>query len=451
MRKTSVLVVEDEERQRSLLASMLADSDLESEIVSDADEALGSLARRSYDAILSDVRMPGRSGFDLVREARRIRPATPIVLMTGFASVESVVESMRAGACDFLRKPFRRVELLDVLERVVAERQGDTSASGDPEDLSSSLLGQSRAMKDVRALINKVADHPANVLITGESGTGKELVARAIHAQGFRASSRFVAINCAAIPEQMLESELFGHTKGAFTGAHAPKAGLLEIANGGTCLLDEVGELALSLQAKLLRVLEDREVRRLGATQATHIDVRLIAATNRDLRERVGEGSFRQDLFYRLGVIPIQLPPLRARGEDIGILAEHFLEQAAAGARSMRFAPGVVEQLQAESWEGNVRELQNAIERAVALSDGDELRSEDFAITGGSSAPASEDAWVRRVVEQQMPLRELRDRVIVETVRACNGNMAEAARRLGIARPTLYRSFQGNTGGGSEE
>jgi len=450
MRKTSVLVVEDEERQRSLLASMLADSDLESEIVSDADEALGSLARRSYDAILSDVRMPGRSGFDLVREARRIRPATPIVLMTGFASVESVVESMRAGACDFLRKPFRRVELLDVLERVVV-RQGDADASGDSEDLSTSLLGRSSAMKDVRALINKVADHPANVLITGESGTGKELVARAIHAQGLRASSRFVAINCAAIPEHMLESELFGHTKGAFTGAHAPKAGLLEIANGGTCLLDEVGELALGLQAKLLRVLEDREVRRLGATQGTHIDVRLIAATNRDLRERVSEGSFRQDLFYRLGVIPIHLPPLRARGEDIGILAEHFLEQAATGARSMRFAPGVVEQLQAQSWEGNVRELQNAIERAVALSDGDELRSEDFAITGGSSAPTSEDAWVRRVVEQQMPLRELRDRVIVETVRACNGNMAEAARRLGIARPTLYRSFQGIADGGSEE
>ncbi len=446
MRKTSVLVVEDEERQRNLLASMLADSDLESEIVSDAEQALGSLARRSYDAILSDVRMPGRSGFDLVREARRIRPSTPIVLMTGFASVESVVESMRVGATDFLRKPFRRTDLLDVLERVLSGRSSGENAPFD-DDLGESLIGTSSAMKDVRALVRKVADHPANVLITGESGTGKELVARAIHAQGLRSSSRFVAINCAAIPEHMLESELFGHTKGAFTGAHAPKAGLLEIANGGTCLLDEVGELALGLQAKLLRVLEDGEVRRLGATESTHIDVRLIAATNRDLREQVTEGAFRQDLFYRLGVIPIHLPPLRARGGDIEILANHFLERASGG-RSMRLAPGVVEQLQDRPWEGNVRELQNAIERAVALSDGDVLHAEDFAFAQaeGLAPAASEHGWVRRVVDQRVPLRELRDRVTVETVRACGGNLAEAARRLGISRPTLYRSLQAREG-----
>lgn len=436
MSKTAVLVVEDEQGQRSLLASMLSGTDLESDIVADAAEALGSLARRNYDAILSDVRMPGRSGFDLVREARRIRPSTPIVLMTGFASVDSVVESMRAGASDFLQKPFRRIELLDVLDRVVSNRRGEIGPNDDTSQ--SSLLGSSSAMNDVRALVAKIADHPANVLITGESGTGKELVARAIHAEGSRSSGRFVAINCAAIPQHLVESELFGHTKGAFTGADAPKAGLLEIADGGTCLLDEVGELPLEVQAKLLRVLEDREVRRLGATRGTHIDVRMVSATNRDLRVQVQEGAFRRDLFYRLGVIPIHLPPLRVRDQDIRELATHFLSESSAG-RELRFAPGVLEELAALPWEGNVRELRNAIERAVALSEGQELLLEDFALFEPGIV---DDGWVRQVVQQQVPLREVRDRIVAETIRICGGNMTEASRRLGVARRTLYRGWK---------
>jgi len=435
----SVLVVEDDGTQRNLVASMLRGTDLDSEIVADAEAALSSLALRHFDAILSDVRMPGRSGIELVREARRLKPKTPVVLMTGFASVDAVVESMRAGAFDFIEKPFRRKDLLRVLSRALgppgrATRVQPGTVTGEPV-----IVGSSGAMRDIRRLATKIADHRANVLVTGESGTGKELVARLIHARSGRAGAPFVAVNCAAIPEALLESELFGYERGAFTGADMTKPGLLEVADGGTCLLDEIGDMALGLQSKLLRAIEDREIRRLGGRDVIRVDVRFVAATHRDLREAVAAGEFRRDLYFRLGVIPIHIPPLRARRADVHELALHFLGVKAEG-RPMRFGDGVLERLAEHVWEGNVRELENAIERAVALADADELRESDFELLApcaGSELDAG--SYVQALVETGWTLRELEDQVIAETLRVTGGNMVEASRRLGISRRTLYR------------
>jgi transcriptional regulator with PAS, ATPase and Fis domain len=292
-------------------------------------------------------------------------------------------------------------------------------------------------MREVRALASKIARHRANILITGESGTGKEMVARLIHARSSRAAAPFVAINCAAIPEGLLESELFGHERGAFTGADAARPGLLEVADGGTCLLDEIGDMPLGLQSKLLRVIEDGQVRRLGQTDSKRVDVRFISATHRDLRGAVEQGEFRRDLYYRLGVIPLHIPPLRERSVDVKELAPYFLARASRG-RPMRFGAGVLEKLATQPWPGNVRELENAIERAIALTDGEELRDVDFDFPNPGFDRLSSSP-VRVLVEQGVSLREVEEQMIAETLRKNGGNMVEAARSLGISRRTLYR------------
>jgi DNA-binding NtrC family response regulator len=442
----SVLVVEDEPAQRTLLSSMLERSLLKAELVGDAESALEALGRSDFDAILSDVCMPGQSGIDLVREARRVSPDTPVVLITGFATIESAVESIRAGAFDYIAKPFRRSQLMGVLERALEHREAcRAQPPGSPLRARGELVGAGTRMRKVHALIEKVASNSGNVLITGESGTGKELVARRVHSRGPRASTPFIAVNCTAIPEGLLESELFGHVRGAFTGAIKSKRGLFELADGGTLFLDEIGDMEMGLQSKLLRVLQEREIRPVGAAEARSIDVRIIAATHQDLNEAVRAGTFRRDLFYRLNVLPIRLPPLRERPEDVAELVDYFVERASRG-RDLEVAPGVVEALAGLPWEGNIRELENAIERAVALCDGNTIRLDDLQIAGsleGATDIADEDALIRAIAGHGLKLREVEDRLIEEALRRSGGNKEEAARALGISRRTLYRRGPG--------
>jgi DNA-binding NtrC family response regulator len=381
----------------------------------------------------------------MVGELRRIRPATPVVLMTAFGSIDSAVEAMRAGAFDYITKPFEPDAVLLTVERALERRAleeenrrlrravDQTASLGD-------LIGESSAMREIFALIKKVAHGRSSVLITGESGTGKEVVARTIHYHGARAERPFIPINCTAIPEGLLESELFGHVRGAFTGAHASKRGLFEKANGGTLFLDEIGDMGLALQGKLLRVLQDREIRPVGGTQSVRVDVRIIAATNKDLEREMAVGAFREDLYYRLNVIPVRIPPLRERPEDIPPLVEAFVRRHAEGGRRT-LSPAAVEALRARQWKGNARELENVIERALALSDAAELGVEDLPFYGEEERSAADAAHelLRSAAARRLSLREVENLYIGQILDLTRGNKVQAAKILGIDRKTLYR------------
>jgi DNA-binding NtrC family response regulator len=446
-RNRTVLVVDDDAAMRDLILSLLEDEGIHAVGAGTADEALERLADLDCDAVLSDIRMPGRSGIELLGEIRERRPETPVILMTAFGSIDSAVEAVRSGAADYVTKPFKKDALLVTLEKAFERRALEeenrrlrravdrTSAFGD-------LIGASAAMRDIFALIRKIADGRSSVLVTGESGTGKEVVARTIHFSGARRDRPFVPINCTAIPEGLLESELFGHVKGAFTGAHVTKRGLFEQANGGTLFLDEIGDMGLGLQGKLLRVLQDREIRPVGGNTSVKVDVRIIAATNRDLRAEIEAGRFRRDLFYRLNVIPIEIPPLRERTDDIPPLASACLQRHAEG-RPLRLTPAAMERLKHCRWEGNARELENVIERAIALCEGPEIGPEDLPLpeSEGPATAASDDGagLVRHALDKQLSLAELEDLYIDQVLEHTHGNKVQAARILGINRRTLYR------------
>ncbi len=446
-RLRSVLVVDDDAAMRDLVLSLLDDEGIRGVGAASADEALERLADLDCDAVVSDIRMPGRSGIELLAEIRERRPETPVILMTAFGSIDSAVQAVRAGAADYITKPFQKDALLVTLEKAFERRALEeenrrlrraldrTSSFGD-------LIGTSAAMREIFALIRKIADGRSSVLITGESGTGKEVVARTIHFSSARASRPFVPINCTAIPEGLLESELFGHVKGAFTGAHVTKRGLFEQASGGTLFLDEIGDMGLGLQGKLLRVLQDREVRPVGGTTSAKVDVRIIAATNRDLHAEIEAGRFRRDLFYRLNVIPIEIPPLRERTDDIPPLASACLERHADG-RALRLTPAAMERLKHCRWEGNARELENVIERAIALCEGPEIGPEDLPLPDAAIGPErpAEDpgGFVRQALDKQLTLAELDDLYIDQVLGYTRGNKVQAARILGINRRTLYR------------
>ena len=389
--------------------------------------------------------MAGKTGIEMVGELRQLRPETPVVLMTAFGSIDSAVESMRAGAFDYITKPFEPDAVLLTLERAIERRTleeenrrlrravDQTSSFGD-------LIGESPAMREIFALIRKVGHSSSSILITGESGTGKELVARTIHYSGIRADKPFVPINCTAIPEGLLESELFGHERGAFTGAHASKQGLFEKANGGTLFLDEIGDMSHVLQGKLLRVLQDHEVRPVGGTQSTSVDLRIVAATNKDLQAEIEAGNFREDLFYRLNVIPIHISPLRDRPEDIPPLANAFIAKHSAGARRSLSQEGM-RHLATLPWKGNARELENVIERALTLSQAPEIGPADLstAPATGEQGATSPTALVHSAAECQLTLDELESRYVAEIIRRTGGNKVQAAKILGIDRKTLYR------------
>jgi DNA-binding NtrC family response regulator len=441
-----ILVVDDDLAMREMLTSMFEEEGYEAQAAASADEAIELSRDAEFDAVLSDIKMPGRSGIDLVAALREIRPDTPVVLMTAFGTIDSAVEAMRAGALDYVTKPFEPEVVLVSIERALERRAlelenrhlrralDQTSQLGD-------LIGTSPAMREIFALIRRVAHNRSNVLITGGSGTGKEVVARTIHFHGSRADKPFVPINCTAIPEGLLESELFGHMRGSFTGAHATKRGLFEQANGGTIFLDEIGDMTPGLQSKLLRVLQDREIRPVGATHTIPVDVRVIAATNKDLRGEIDNGNFREDLFYRLNVIPIQIPPLSERPEDVPPLVQAFLAKHSDGT-PRRISKEAMNALCAEEWRGNGRELENFIERALALTDREELQLEDLPLQGPSAAEAgcgSVAERLRGAAARRITLDELQDLYIDEVMALHNGNKVHAAAALGIDRKTLYR------------
>jgi DNA-binding NtrC family response regulator len=442
----AVLVVDDDKAMRDMVVALLEDEGHRAEGAAGADQAIERLREREYDAVISDIRMPGRTGIEMLGEIREIRAETPVIMMTAFGSIDSAVEAMQAGAFDYVTKPFKRGALLVSLQRAFERRtlEQENRRLRRAVDRTSSfgeLIGASASMRDIFALIRKVADRRANVLITGESGTGKELVARTLHFTGARASRPFVPINCTALPEGLMESELFGHVRGAFTGAVANKKGLFEEADGGTLFLDEIGDMSLSLQSKLLRVLQDGEIRPVGGNSAHSVDVRLIAATNRDLAEDIESGRFRKDLFYRLNVIPVDIPPLRERVDDIPLLAESFIRKHGDG-RNHVLTPGAIEVLRQCRWEGNARELENVIERAIALSDTSELGPADIPVPNHNGTPSSSqslDLFLDQALAEHLTLGELGDRYTARVLESTNGNKARAAKILGINRRTLYR------------
>jgi DNA-binding NtrC family response regulator len=407
------------------------------------------LERQSFHLVLSDQRMPSMDGLELLVRARELRADLPFVLMTAYGSVESAVAAMKRGAADYLTKPFTKDELLLVLERVLRQRRLQAEVEELRNQLSdrsrmSGLLGVSAPMRAVFERIERVASTDASVLVTGESGTGKELVARAIHERSKRSAGPFVAVNCAAIPEALLETEFFGHEKGAFTGAIRARPGAFELAQGGTLLLDEIGAMRVDLQAKLLRVLQEREVQRLGADRPVAVDVRVIAATSEDLDEAISNRSFREDLYYRLNVVPIELPALRDRAEDIPLLLDAFVRRAAArhDRPVHRIHPAVVERCCVYAWPGNVRELQNVVERMVVLARSEELGLDDLpeAIRAACDPGPSGHDDALALPSAGVSLADLERKFIVEALARSKGSLGPAARMLAISYKTLqYR------------
>ena len=413
-----------------------------------ADEAFALLSAQEVDVVVTDLHMRGMNGLDLCARVVDNRPDIPVIVITAFGALDTAIATIRAGAFDFVAKPFNIEELLVAIERASRHRalQGEVkrlrqmvSGAQGFED----MLGSSAAMKAVQDLISRVADSDSTVLISGESGTGKELVAKALHRRGKRRDGPFVAINCAAMPEALLESELFGHAKGAFTDARAAKRGLFVEASGGTLFLDEIGELPLSMQPKLLRALEERTVRPVGGNTEVPFDVHLVTATNRDLETTVAEGRFRDDLFYRINVVRVELPPLRARGHDILLLAQHFVERFATknGRRVVGLSSAVAKKLLAYAWPGNIRELQNCIEQAVALARYDEIAVDDLPERIRDYRPAN-ILVVGEDPSELVPLEVVERRYILRVLEAAGGNKSVAARILGLDRKTLYRRLE---------
>jgi DNA-binding NtrC family response regulator len=394
--------------------------------------------------------MPDLDGLGVLKRLGAIQPGLPVVILTAFASIDTAIEAVRAGAYDYLSKPFRMEEIKVVVRRTLEARRLARENRLYRQEFKArfeSLIGQSHQMVEIYKLVARVADLDTTALIQGETGTGKELVARAIHDASPRADRPFVVVDCAALPESLFESELFGHERGAFTGAHAVRAGLLETSDGGTCFLDEIGELTAPLQAKLLRTLQERTIRRVGGNESIPVDIRIVAATNRDLRKLVAEGAFRDDLYYRLNVVTITVPPLRERPHDIPLLAQHFLEKFARGAgRSVKhLASEVLLLLAGYHWPGNVRELEHVIERAVALSSSEILLPDDLPehLRGRSERAILLPA-------ARMTLEEVKRWYVNKMLEESGGNKLRAAELLGIDRRTLYRILERQATGEEE-
>ena len=444
-RGASILLVEDDLAVGKVLQALLAQGGFDAEHVASAEEALVRIDQHPFDLVISDVRMPGMDGLELLKELGRRLPDLPVVLLTAHGSVPMAVEAMRAGAVDFMLKPFQRDEISFVVENALAKSRGRADTTPAQEMREHDIVGSSSVMKDVFATIRKVASGTTTVLIRGETGTGKELVARALHESGTRKAHAFVRVNCGALPDTLLESELFGYEKGAFTGASMRKPGRVELADRGTLLLDEIGDITLPMQVKLLRVLQEREFERVGGTQTIKVDVRFVAATHRNLEKMVAEGTFREDLFYRLNVVPVRVPALRERGDDVEMLARHFTRIFAEGNSrpSLVIDPGAIAALRAYAWPGNVRQLQNLVERLVVLTDGDVIRREDVERELPRAAPSATPTSIalegstldahRREAEREALLRALG---------RAKGNRTLAARLLNVSRRTLYNKLR---------
>jgi two-component system, NtrC family, response regulator HydG len=443
MAQARILIVDDDTEMRTLLRDHLAGEGNAPAVAADGGGAVAALRDADYDVVIADLRMEGVDGLAVLREARAIRPEARVIIITAFGSIESAIAAIRAGAFHYVAKPFKLAEISLAVARALEDRRVREENRRLRKEVEGryrlgNLLGASPGMQAVFALIRQAAPGDSNVLITGESGTGKELVAKALHYNSSRAARPFVPVNCAALPANLLESELFGHVKGAFTGAVLARRGLFREAEGGTLFLDEIGDMTPELQAKLLRVIEDRAVRPVGGDEAIAVDLRLVAATNQDLRARIQEGLFREDLYYRLAVIPIHLPPLRERREDIPLLADRFLRRAAVAAEKEihRFAPDAMAALLRHPWPGNVRELENVVERAVTLTAGGKVTPDALLL---DSAPApSPTSLLERAVDRPT-LKDLTTEYVGLVLREVGGDKVKAAEILGISKRTLYR------------
>ena len=448
MHVAKILVVDDDTVARELLAEALKKEGYDVEAYRSGEEAIARGREGRVDLVLTDIRMGAVDGLTVLREFKRMSHDTAIVVLTAFGSLEGAIEAIKQGAYDYLAKPFKKEEIKLVVQRSLDHCRLLRENIKFREELKSKdewspLVGSSPAMLEVYKLVARVSESKSTVLLQGESGTGKELIARAVHSNGPRRDRPFVPVNCGALPDTLLESEMFGYEKGAFTGAVGTKTGLFESANGGTLFLDEIGELGQALQVKLLRVMQDQEVRRVGGTSSIKVDVRIIAATNRDLEQLVKEGKFRDDLYYRLNVVRITLPSLKERQDDIPMLAHHFLQKWSAGAtRAVRgFHPDTIEHLKQYRWPGNVRELENAIERAISLSHGPLLTPEDLpaAIRQAERHPELKANSMESGDDVYLTLEEVEKRHLVRVLKETKGNKVKAAKILGIDRRTLYR------------
>ncbi len=442
--KPSILIVEDEAKLRRLLELQLSDEGFAVRSAGDAEAALRLLGQESFDIVVTDFKLPGMSGLEFLQAAKRTNADLPVVIMTAYGTVETAVEAMKAGASDYVLKPFSLAELVLVVRKEMAARQLREENRTLREALGhryqyANIIAESERMQAVLALVERVATTNATVLLGGESGVGKDLIARAIHEHSRRSSGPFIKINSTAIPENLLESELFGYEKGAFSGATSSKPGKFELADKGTLFLDEIGDVPPAIQVKLLRVLQDREFERLGGTKTLKVDVRLIAATNRDLRAALEEGTFREDLYYRLNVVAIDIPPLRDHKEDIPALANFFAKKCAAesGQPPQEFTPQALQKLSDFHWPGNVRELENVIARTLTFSSGTQINAGDIHLDSQPQRPAGEGA---PILPPGMTLEQWEEEMIREALRRANGNKSQAARSLGLSRNALrYR------------
>lgn len=444
----TILVIDDEKSMRDFLAIMLKREGYQVNVAEDGKAAFQAINKNVFDVVISDIRLPDMNGIEILKHCKKVSPETDFILITAYASTETAVEAVKIGAADYIYKPFDIDEMKIILRRCISKKQLEREnvylkKSVERQFQFENIIGASPKMQLIFELIRKISGTNSTILISGESGTGKELVAKAIHYNSLRKDNAFVSINCGAMPENLLESELFGHVKGAFTGAIQNKKGLFEVADRGTLLLDEIGEMSQGMQVKLLRALQEKRIRPVGGTEEIPIDVRVIAATNQDLQKAVEEGKVREDLFYRVNVIPIKIPPLRERKEDIRLLGEHFVRKYSheMGKPVNRMSLEAMKYLENYDWPGNVRELENAIERAIALEASDTIAPESLP-EKVTHLPQRTDWSVLKVpdrgIDLEAHIEQLRREVLIEALRRCNGVQKEAAKFVGMS----FRSFR---------
>jgi two-component system response regulator HydG len=435
----NILVVDDQSSVRELLKAVLESDGHTVDTAPDGETAVEKLAAGFHDLVITDLRMPGMDGIAALERFKQLSPETGVIMMTAYASVETAVTAMKLGAFDYITKPIDIDEVQRVIGRWMEGTPEPAEGERDQVTLATDIVGASDALRDVLEIAHRVADSDASVLLLGESGTGKDVVAREIHRSSGRVRKPLVAVNCSAIPEGLLESELFGHEKGAFTGAVRQKLGKFETADGGTVFLDEIGDMSEALQAKLLRFLQDHIVQRVGGSKDIQVDVRVIAATNKDLEAEIAAGSFREDLYFRLNVVTITLPPLRDRDGDVPLLIDHFLRvHAPSGGKPKRMSPSAVRVAMNYEWPGNVRELENAVQRAVVLSRGETIFSEHLPAKVQASVEGGEGA----ALTGGKTMREVERDTIIKTLKQTDSNRTHAAKILGISRRTLQNKIK---------
>lgn len=442
----NVLIVDDDLEMCKFISDVLKGEGISATSLSDSLEATKILKKEEFDVIVTDLKMKGLKGLDLLEEAKKVAPLTPVIIITAFGTIESAIKAMKMGAYDYITKPFQMDEFVLTVKKALENRLLKREVVRLKKEVESryhfhNLIGKSPLMRKIYDLIERISDTSSNVLITGESGTGKELVAKAIHYNGIRKEGPFIAVNCAAIPETLLESELFGYKKGAFTDAKTDKRGLIFEANEGTLFLDEITEMPLTLQAKLLRMIEEKEVRPLGDTNSYSIDARVISTSNRDIKSRIEQGQFREDLYYRLKVIEIELPPLRERREDIPLLVQHFIRKFSQDLK--KNISGISEEALKiflnYTWPGNVRELENVIQRAITLSQHEIIHLEDLP---PSMLQERDKNILEKAVQEKYTIDQLEKEYIKRILVEVGGNKSKAAEILGLDRKTLYRKLQ---------